>query len=149
MTDHPTSVSEHHEPVTIAADATEERELILALLRRVFQEIDGMPTNPDQQPEDGVAIVGFRATASDLSSLILAALDAALEEADAQQVTVVGVDVAGIMPIDEGVRCWGYLATIDREAPRPAITVVPPVTVVHGPTNVRAEAQLRLEESTR
>ena len=128
--------------VTIDVAGVTEAALIASALRAVFRHTDDLPGDG---AETGGEIVGFRATGKQLADVLTNAIHAALDEADAQRVTVLGVDVAGVMPIDEGLRCWGYLATSARSEGRPTCTIAGAPAIVRHDDQFSAEFKLRIE----
>ncbi|MGB3305418.1 MAG: hypothetical protein WBA63_04470 [Thermomicrobiales bacterium] len=128
--------------VTVDVAGGTEAALIASALRAVFRHTDDLPE--DGAETDG-EIIGFRATGNQLADLLVNAIHAALDEADAQHVTVLGVDVAGVMPIDEGLRCWGYLATSARSEDRPTCTIEGEPAIVRCDDQFSAEFTLRIE----
>lgn len=128
--------------VTIDVAGGTEAALIASALRAVLRRTDDLP---EDGAEMGGEIVGFRATGKQLSDVLVNAIHAALDEADAQRVTVLGVDVAGVMPIDEGLRCWGYLATSARSEGRPTCTIEGSPSIDRRDDLFHAEFALRIE----
>jgi hypothetical protein len=68
-----------------------------------------------------------------------------MAESDVQHVRVLAVDIAGIMPVDEGIRCWGYLAVADRTAERPAFTISGDPILIQDGATVRGDLTLLIE----
>ncbi|HWV35791.1 MAG TPA: hypothetical protein VNZ55_09160 [Thermomicrobiales bacterium] len=128
--------------MTIDVAGGTEAALIANALRAVFRHTDDLP---EDGAETNGEIIGFRATGKQLADVLVNAIHAALDEADAQRVTVLGVDVAGVMPIDEGLRCWGYLATSARSEGRPTCTIEGEPAIVRRDDRFSAEFTLRIE----
>lgn len=100
----------------IQVTARDETSLLAEVLRQVFRRTDDNSDESDVQLASSSEgeIIGFRATAIDAATLLGATVTAALDEADSQNVTVLGVEIGGVMPISDGIRCWGYLTTTPR-----------------------------------
>ena len=110
---------------TIRVTARDETSLLAEVLRQVFYakgHISREPGAQSTQSPEG-EIIGFRAFGRDIADLLRAAIAAALDEADSQNVIVLDVEIGGVMSIPDGIRCWGYLTTTPRTA-SPASTLI-------------------------
>lgn len=150
MNDSQSAISQNiHETLTIVATAKDEAALLEDLLRQIFHHTDGIPRERESQdsPAPEGEIVGFRATGKEITELLAETVGAALDEAEVQQVTITGVDLAGMMATDSGIRSWGYLATKERTAPRPRAVLVGSATVSTSNDHFRAEVLLEIDRS--
>ena len=140
----PQTPTRHRQAASLTIDVAggTEAALIASALRAVFRLTDDLP---EDGAETNGEIIGFRATGKQLADVLVNAIHAALDEADAQRVTVLGVDVAGVMPIDEGLRCWGYLATSARSEGRPTCTIEGEPSIARRDNQFYAEFALRIE----
>jgi len=144
-----TTSQDVHETLTIVATAKDEAALLEDLLRQIFHHTDGIPRERESQdaPAPEGEIVGFRATGADITELLAATAGAALDEAEVQQVTVVGIDLAGMMATDSGIRSWGYLAIRERTNPRPRAALIGRAIVSTDSNRFRAEVMLEIDRS--
>lgn len=91
-----------------------------AVLDRAIALLDGPP------PEEPVILIGFRSVAPDFAALVAATVEDAFREAEAQGARVVAAEVSGVMPIDEGMRCWGFVSVV--MVPAEGASTMPRVT---------------------
>ncbi len=141
--DSPRVASNQFTRVDLKATGETDASVLADLLRQTFAAIDEMALPPDDKTEGPV--IGFRATAPNTSLLIAEVVNAAMAESDAQNVRVLAVDIAGIMPADDGIRCWGYLAVADRASERPAFTISGTPIFTHEGKIARGELALQIE----
>ena len=132
---------------TIRVTARNETSLLTEVLRRVFYAQGDIPRELGAQsvraPEG--EIIGFRAAAIDATTLLGATVTAALDEADSQNVTVLGVEIGGVMPISDGIRCWGYLTTTPRTSLTSSTLVVNSSSLIADGDCLHAEVVLTIE----
>lgn len=133
----------------IQVTARDETSLLAEVLRQVFRRTDDNSDESDVQlassSESEGEIIGFRATAIDAATLLGTTVTAALDEADSQNVTVLGVEIGGVMPISDGIRCWGYLTTTPRTSLTSNTLVVSSSSLIADGDCLHAEVVLTIE----
>jgi len=108
----------------IVVTAPNEAALVQAVLDRAV----ALSAAEDAPAHDQV--IGFRSVAVDLPSLLAETVEQAFGEAAVQGARVIGAEVSGVMPIDEGIRCWGFVSVIPVSGPLavPAVIGIPEIT---------------------
>jgi len=131
----------------IQVTARDETSLLAEVLGQVFHSTDDMPGESRAQSTSAPEgeIIGFRATAIDAATLLGATVTAALDEADSQNVSVLGVEIGGMMPTSEGVRCWGYLTTTPRTSSLATAFIVSSSRLVVNGDRLHAEVVITIE----
>ncbi len=126
---------------TIRVTATDEKSLLAAVLRHLFYAKGDISPEPGaqsiQSPEGEV--IGFRADGHDVAGLLDAAIAAALDEADSQNVFVLDVEIGGVLSTPDGIRCWGYLTTTPRTVSPASTFVVTSSTLIAADERLCAE----------
>lgn len=125
MMTHSTATDPRAIPIT--ASAATAPALVEAVLDRVIAAL------PPSAPRDGAGLIGFRSVAPDLASLLAATIEGAFGEAEAQGAAVVAAEVSGVMPVDEGLRCWGFVSAVPASGPPPMPQVVASPAVTRQP----------------
>ncbi|MGC4108325.1 MAG: hypothetical protein QM753_18545 [Thermomicrobiales bacterium] len=112
-------------PPSFTVHAQSEAALVQAVLDQVI-----LATQTTTSAPAASFLIGFRSVADDLPALLAQAVGDAFGEADAHGATAIGAEVSGVMPIDEGLRCWGFVSVVPAAQPTPAprIAGTPKVT---------------------
>ncbi|MGN6485814.1 MAG: hypothetical protein ACTHMX_15595 [Thermomicrobiales bacterium] len=117
---HPHPLASPAGPVRrIVVTAPDEAALVQAVLDQVLARpsspVDDAPTRPH--------LIGFRSVAADLPALLAATVEQAFGEAAGQGARVIAAEISGVMPVDDGVRSWGFVTVV----PEPGALAVPAV----------------------
>lgn len=132
MTD-PIAAEPQPRTVPITASAATAPALVQAVLDRV---IAALP--PTQHNGASATLIGFRSVAPDLDSLLATTVEGAFGEAEAQGAAVVSAEVSGVMPVDEGLRCWGFVSAVPASGAPPMPQVIGSPAVTRQPGRLRA-----------
>lgn len=134
---------------TIRVTARDESSLLDGVLRHVFHETGDILQEPDAQsiqaPEG--EIIGFRAFGCDIADLLGATIAAALNEADSQDVTVLGVEIGRVMSVPDGIQCWGYLTTAPRTCAPTKTLVVRASSLIAAGDRLCAEVVIAIDNA--
>lgn len=113
--------------LTLTIPAISDAALVQALLDQVIAL-----ANQDAiaASATSASLVGFRSIADNLPALLVAVVQDAFGEAEAHGATVIAAEVSGVMAVDEGLRCWGFVSVVPapRATPEPMIADVPEIT---------------------
>ena len=117
-------------PMALTIAAHDESTLVQILLDRIAALTIARAPVLDGPP----MLIGFRSVASSVATLLATVTEDAFGEAEAQGTRVIAAEVSGVMPIDEGLRCWGFVSVVPTpdHPPVPRILETPRVERVSG-----------------
>lgn len=95
-------------PIAWTVTASSESQLVQAVLDRAIVLASGNLLASAAPP----TLIGFRSIATGIADLLAAVVEDAFGEAEAQGTRVVAAEVSGVMPVDDGVRCWGFVSVV-------------------------------------
>lgn len=126
--------------------ATASNEVVL--VQEVVDRVIDLAGRGEGDRADSHTLIGFRSVAPDLAALLARTIDDAFAEAEAQDMRVVTADISGVMRIEEGWRCWGFVGVVPTTVVTRQPVVLDRPSVQREGRVITVTVSIRFEEGT-